>query len=165
LFQTPHRKAALQDLTPRCGNPAALAGHEPGAVDADDSALWERSRAGDADAFTALFERHARTIYNYCFRRISDWSAAEDLLSIVFLEAWRNRRSSCRRARCSRGCTASRRTSSATVVAPSAGTARRWRACRPPPKGFSRLWLVLPSAAAIVAAAALLAWRRRWFVR
>jgi RNA polymerase sigma-70 factor (ECF subfamily) len=51
--------------------------------------LWERSRAGDAEAFAALFERHARTIYNYCFRRVGDWSAAEDLLSIVFLEAWR----------------------------------------------------------------------------
>ena len=60
-------------------------------MNADDSLLWERSRAGDADAFTALFERHARTIYIYCFRRIGDWSAAEDLLSVVFLEAWRRR--------------------------------------------------------------------------
>ena len=57
----------------------------------DDSALWERSRAGDADAFAALFERHAKAIYNYCFRRVGDWSAAEDLLSLVFLEAWRRR--------------------------------------------------------------------------
>ena len=35
----------------------------------------------------------------------------------------------------------------------------------PAPKGLSRLWLIVPLAAAIVAAAALLAWRRRWFVR
>jgi RNA polymerase sigma factor (sigma-70 family) len=38
-----------------------------------------------------LFERHAEEIYNYCFRRIGEWSVAEDALSIVFLEAWRRR--------------------------------------------------------------------------
>ena len=36
-----------------------------------------------------LFERHAPTIYNYCFRRVGSWAVAEDLVSIVFLEAWR----------------------------------------------------------------------------
>jgi RNA polymerase sigma-70 factor (ECF subfamily) len=60
-------------------------------VEPSDATLWARSRAGDADAFGLLFERHAKTVYNYCFRRIGDWSAAEDLLSIVFLEAWRHR--------------------------------------------------------------------------
>jgi RNA polymerase sigma factor (sigma-70 family) len=57
----------------------------------EDSTLWTRAGAGDRDAFAMLFERHATAIYNYCFRRIGDWSAAEDLLSIVFLEAWRRR--------------------------------------------------------------------------
>ncbi|HUO69296.1 MAG TPA: RNA polymerase sigma factor [Solirubrobacteraceae bacterium] len=57
----------------------------------DDSALWERSRAGDREAFAVLFERHAKTIYNFCFRRVGDWSVAEDLVSVVFLEAWRRR--------------------------------------------------------------------------
>lgn len=56
-----------------------------------DDALWSRARTGDADAFGALFERHTTAIYNYCFRRIADWAAAEDLVSIVFLEAWRRR--------------------------------------------------------------------------
>lgn len=60
-------------------------------VELSDSVLWSRSREGDADAFGLLFERHATAIYNYCFRRIGDWSAAEDLLSVVFLEAWRQR--------------------------------------------------------------------------
>lgn len=60
-------------------------------VEPEDSILWSRAQAGDADAFGLLFERHARTVYNYCFRRIGDWAAAEDLLSIVFLEAWRRR--------------------------------------------------------------------------
>jgi RNA polymerase sigma factor (sigma-70 family) len=56
-----------------------------------DSELWASVRAGDRDAFGVLFERHARAIYNYCFRRVADWSTAEDLLSVVFLEAWRRR--------------------------------------------------------------------------
>lgn len=53
--------------------------------------LWERIRAGDADAFGVLFTHHAREMYNYCFRRTADWAVAEDLTSIVFLEAWRRR--------------------------------------------------------------------------
>jgi RNA polymerase sigma-70 factor (ECF subfamily) len=61
-------------------------------VQPDDSVLWERTRTGDGEAFTTLFERHATTIYNFCFRRVGDWGVAEDLLSIVFLEAWRHRR-------------------------------------------------------------------------
>lgn len=56
-----------------------------------DSALWARTREGDADAFTALFRRHSKAIYNYCFRRLADWKDAEDALSLVFLEAWRRR--------------------------------------------------------------------------
>jgi RNA polymerase sigma factor (sigma-70 family) len=56
-----------------------------------DDELWARSRGGDRDAFGALFDRHARLIYNYCFRRIGNWATAEDMLSIVFLEAWRRR--------------------------------------------------------------------------
>jgi RNA polymerase sigma factor (sigma-70 family) len=42
--------------------------------------------------FGMLFERHGRAVYNYCFRRTADWSAAEDLTSVVFLEAWRRRK-------------------------------------------------------------------------
>ena len=56
-----------------------------------DSSLWSRAQTGDEQAFGILFERHAQTIYNYCFRRVGEWSAAEDLVSIVFLEAWRRR--------------------------------------------------------------------------
>jgi RNA polymerase sigma-70 factor (ECF subfamily) len=58
-------------------------------VDVDDSVLWSRAQTGDSEAFGTLFERHARTIYNYCFRRVGNWATAEDLVSIVFLEAWR----------------------------------------------------------------------------
>jgi RNA polymerase sigma factor (sigma-70 family) len=57
-----------------------------------DAALWRRAAAGEAPAFGTLFERHARAVYNYCFRRTGDWSQAEELTAIVFLEAWRRRR-------------------------------------------------------------------------
>jgi DNA-directed RNA polymerase specialized sigma24 family protein len=70
------------------GNPPGLRGHEQ-AMQVDDSVLWSRAQNGDRDAFGMLFERHGPTIYNYCFRRVGNWATAEDLLSIVFLEAWR----------------------------------------------------------------------------
>jgi RNA polymerase sigma factor (sigma-70 family) len=60
-------------------------------MDLEDITLWNRARGGDTAAFAELFERHASTIYNYCFRRIGSWTTAEDLVSIVFLEAWRRR--------------------------------------------------------------------------
>jgi RNA polymerase sigma-70 factor, ECF subfamily len=72
----------------RAGNPPRVVGHEQ-AVEVDDSVLWSRARTGDCDAFGMLFERHARAIYNFCFRRIGNWATAEDLVSIVFLQAWR----------------------------------------------------------------------------
>jgi RNA polymerase sigma factor (sigma-70 family) len=48
-------------------------------------------RSGDADAFGALFDRHARQVHAYCARRAIEPSAADDLMSMVFLEAWRCR--------------------------------------------------------------------------
>jgi RNA polymerase sigma-70 factor (ECF subfamily) len=56
-----------------------------------DAELWQQAGAGDGHAFGVLFERHARAVYNHCFRRTADWSVAEDLTSAVFLEAWRRR--------------------------------------------------------------------------
>jgi RNA polymerase sigma-70 factor (ECF subfamily) len=59
---------------------------------ATDAELWGRAVDGEADAFGVLFERHAGPVYNYLFRRTANWSLAEDLTSVVFLEAWRRRR-------------------------------------------------------------------------
>jgi RNA polymerase sigma-70 factor (ECF subfamily) len=72
------------------GNPTILSGHTKG-LEPSDADLWASSRAGDGDAFGLLFDRHARLIYNYCFRRIGNREAAQDMLSMVFLEAWRRR--------------------------------------------------------------------------
>jgi RNA polymerase sigma factor (sigma-70 family) len=47
---------------------------------------------GDGAAFGDLYDRHARAVYNFCFRRTADWAQAEDVVSEVFLVAWRRRR-------------------------------------------------------------------------
>ena len=65
-------------------------GPAPGCCPSDGE-LWARSGKGDAEAFALLFQRHAKAVYNYCFRRTGEWATAEDLTSIVFLEAWRQR--------------------------------------------------------------------------
>lgn len=57
-----------------------------------DAELWHRAVSGDAESMGLLFDRHADAVYNHCFRRIGSWSTAEDLTSVVFLEAWRTRR-------------------------------------------------------------------------
>lgn len=57
----------------------------------DDQQLWSRARRGDPAAFGELFTRHSTVVYNYCFRLTGSWKTAEDLTSVVFLEAWRKR--------------------------------------------------------------------------
>jgi RNA polymerase sigma factor (sigma-70 family) len=56
-----------------------------------DDELWRRGGGGEAAAFGELFDRHAKAVYNHLFRRTGDWSLAEELTSVVFLEAWRRR--------------------------------------------------------------------------
>lgn len=46
---------------------------------------------GDRAAFTEIFDRHARVVYAYAARTTGDWAAAEDVMSLTFLEAWRLR--------------------------------------------------------------------------
>lgn len=47
--------------------------------------------AGDPDAFAVLFDECARAVYNLAFRMTGNWSAAEEVVSMTFLEAWRLR--------------------------------------------------------------------------
>lgn len=56
-----------------------------------DTNLRSRLRAGDPDAFGALFDSHSRAVYNLGFRLTGDWHAAEEVVSLTFLEAWRLR--------------------------------------------------------------------------
>ena len=57
-----------------------------------DIELWDLAVDGDHEGFGVLFERHARSVYNHCFRRTASWADAEELTSAVFVEAWRRRR-------------------------------------------------------------------------
>lgn len=57
-----------------------------------DRELWAQATAGGTYAFGRLFDRHARAVYNHCFRLSDSWTAAEDLTQATFLLAWRKRR-------------------------------------------------------------------------
>jgi RNA polymerase sigma factor (sigma-70 family) len=50
-----------------------------------------RVRAGDADAFGALFDEHAGAIHRYAYRLSGEAAASEDVVAQTFLEAWRLR--------------------------------------------------------------------------
>lgn len=56
-----------------------------------DSALAQRSRFGDADAFAELYRRYLTPIYRFIYKRVGgNVTLAEDLTSQVFLEALDN---------------------------------------------------------------------------
>jgi RNA polymerase sigma-70 factor (ECF subfamily) len=56
-----------------------------------DAELWQLITLDDHGAFTELFERHAKAIWNYAYRLTASWAAADDLLAEAFLVAWRRR--------------------------------------------------------------------------
>jgi len=61
-------------------------------VDSSDRDLWAAAVAGDGEAFGVLFDRHREPVRAYCARRTGSLDTADDLVSVVFLEAWRGRR-------------------------------------------------------------------------
>jgi RNA polymerase sigma-70 factor (ECF subfamily) len=65
--------------------------HARGAVReaSSDEALVERIASGDKLAMQSLFARHRTSIYRWLLRFVSDTTLAEDLLSEVFLDVWR----------------------------------------------------------------------------
>lgn len=58
---------------------------------AEEERLWEEVSEGNPRAFEVLFDRYADFIYNFAFRRTGSWDSAEEIVSAVFLEAWRQR--------------------------------------------------------------------------
>lgn len=58
-----------------------------------DAIVWERMRGGDVDAWGILLDRHAARVHAFCSRLLGSQDAGEEVLSDVFLEAWRARRS------------------------------------------------------------------------
>lgn len=57
---------------------------------ASDSDLLERIRAGDQLALQTLYGRHHVKIYRFALRLVRNEAAAEDVVSEVFIDVWRN---------------------------------------------------------------------------
>lgn len=55
------------------------------------SLLRSRIRDGDKAAFGELFDECSKAVYNHAFRLTANWSTAEDVMALTFLEAWRLR--------------------------------------------------------------------------
>lgn len=62
---------------------------QPGAVTMDERGVLDRAQAGNAAAFTALFDQYQRPIVNYLYRMVNDRDVAEDLAQDTFLKAYR----------------------------------------------------------------------------
>jgi RNA polymerase sigma-70 factor (ECF subfamily) len=59
------------------------------APDPSDAALIQSIAAGDRGAMRILFARHNVRLYRFLLRFVADNSTAEDLVSEVFLDVWR----------------------------------------------------------------------------
>jgi RNA polymerase sigma-70 factor, ECF subfamily len=57
--------------------------------DETDAILVSRAIQRDHEAFGALYERHFERIYRYVRLKVGDPQEAEDVTSVVFLNAWR----------------------------------------------------------------------------
>lgn len=58
-------------------------------VETSDQAVIARVAAGEGDAMRILFARHSVKVFRFLTRLVGDAATAEDLVSEVFLEAWR----------------------------------------------------------------------------
>ncbi len=59
---------------------------------APDSALWLEAISGTERAFVTIFDRYRARIFRAAFRRTNNVGDAEEVVAIVFLEAWRLRK-------------------------------------------------------------------------
>jgi RNA polymerase sigma-70 factor (ECF subfamily) len=55
-----------------------------------DGELIQRTGAGDATAFEALYRRHARPVFGLALRRLRDSGRAEDAVQDTFASVWRS---------------------------------------------------------------------------
>jgi len=62
-------------------------------ADASDADLIAAVAVGDRRAMQLLYTRHSARIFRFILRMMNDPSLAEDLVSEVFLDVWRNARS------------------------------------------------------------------------
>ena len=58
-------------------------------MSADDSALIDKARAGDREAFGALVRRYSRRVYATAFHMTGQHSDADDVAQVTFVRAYR----------------------------------------------------------------------------
>src|SRR5256714_13751647 len=73
----------------RMGGVAALPAQAAAPETSSDEMLIERVAKGDQLAMRTLFGRHRVALYRWLLRLVRDEALAEDLLSDVFLDVWR----------------------------------------------------------------------------
>src|SRR5262245_15076474 len=71
------------------GRAAALRAQTAARENSSDAALIKRVAAGDRLAMQTLFARHRVAVYRWVLRLVNEEALAEDLLSEVFLDVWR----------------------------------------------------------------------------
>ena len=74
---------------PESGVAAVRALAAPAAQSSSDETLVGRIAAGDKLAMQVLFVRHRMPVYRWLLRFVTDPTLAEDLVSEVFLDVWR----------------------------------------------------------------------------
>jgi RNA polymerase sigma-70 factor (ECF subfamily) len=73
----------------RCGQVHVVTVNEP--KRSTDRMDWDRACGGDGDAFAVVYDRYADRLLGFALRHTGSWTAAEDVVSITFLEVWRRR--------------------------------------------------------------------------
>ncbi|RXZ66976.1 RNA polymerase sigma factor [Agromyces albus] len=58
-----------------------------------DAALWLEATSGTEESFGVIYDRYRARIFRKAYSRVLDVSEAEDIVAMVFLEAWRRRSS------------------------------------------------------------------------
>ena len=61
-------------------------------VEPFDLRLWDLVRQEDEHAFAQLYDMYAKPVYNFAFRRLASWSAAEEVVQSAFTTVWRRAR-------------------------------------------------------------------------
>lgn len=56
-----------------------------------DSALWLEAVSGSTQSFGAIFDRYRRLVFRKAYERVRTVADSEDIVAIVFMEAWRKR--------------------------------------------------------------------------
>src|SRR5262249_58230281 len=76
------------DFSPGAATTVARAGTAPLQATSDESLMSHVAR-GDRDAMRALYLRHQMRVHRFVMRLVRNQAVAEDVISDVFLDVWR----------------------------------------------------------------------------